>query len=183
MVIRYLCPDQCLPSILEVDLEDLKNRGFRGIILDIDNTLLKWDNEEVDEEVIAWVEQVKAAGFRLCLTSNGLKERVRKVAALFGVPAISKAVKPRKRPFRQALELLGTTPQETVMIGDQIFTDILGGNRMEFYTILINPLGSEEMATTKLVRGVERRVIRRLHKKGFISDQDVSYRMCNDRER
>ncbi|NMB13479.1 MAG: YqeG family HAD IIIA-type phosphatase, partial [Firmicutes bacterium] len=79
-MIKYLCPDECLASLLDVDLDKLKEKGYRGIILDIDNTLLAWADDELDRSAVAWVERAKAAGFQLCLTSNALKERVVRVA-------------------------------------------------------------------------------------------------------
>ena len=180
-MIRYLCPNECLASLLDVDLDKLRYKGFRGIILDIDNTLLAWADDELDQSVLAWVRRAKAAGFQLCLTSNALRERVLRVAGALDIPAIAGAIKPRKKPFRQALELLGTAPGETIGIGDQLFTDILGGNRMDLYTILIDPVATEELAATKVMRSLERRVIRRLSRKGYISERAAQRRLAAGR--
>ncbi|NMB44963.1 MAG: YqeG family HAD IIIA-type phosphatase [Firmicutes bacterium] len=177
-MIRYLCPNECLGSLLDVDLDKLSNKGYRGIILDIDNTLLPWRGDALEHAVLTWVERAKAAGFQLCLTSNALRERVVRVSEALEIPAIAGAIKPRKKPFRQALELLGTRSTETVVIGDQLFTDILGGNRMRLYTILIDPVGTEEMAFTRLVRRLERRIIRRLSRKGYISENAARRRLA-----
>ena len=182
-MIKYLCPDECLASLLDVDLDKLKEKGYRGIILDIDNTLLAWADDELDRSAVAWVERAKAAGFQLCLTSNALKERVVRVADALQIPAIAGAIKPRKKPFRQALALLGTAPGETIVIGDQMFTDILGGNRMDLYTILIDPVDMEELAATKVMRKLERRVIRRLSRKGYISESAAQRRLATGRRR
>ncbi|NMB13465.1 MAG: HAD hydrolase-like protein, partial [Firmicutes bacterium] len=99
------------------------------------------------------------------------------------IPAIAGAIKPRKKPFRQALALLGTAPGETIVIGDQLFTDILGGNRMDLYTILIDPVDMEELAATKVMRKLERRVIRRLSRKGYISESAAQRRLATGRRR
>jgi len=74
------------------------------------------------------------------------------------------------------LEILGTAPEATVVIGDQLFTDVLGGNRMDLYTILINPMSKEELGTTKIVRKVERRVLNRLYRKGLIDEAELELR-------
>ena len=182
-MIKYFCPNECLPSLLEVDLDKLTEKGYKGIIIDIDNTLLPWAGDELKSTILDWVDRAKASGFKLCLTSNALKDRVARVAKSLDIPAIAGAIKPRKKPFRQALQLLGTTPSETVVIGDQLFTDILGGNRMHLYTILIDPVDSEEMVGTKVLRRLERRIIRRLSRKGYISESAANRRLASGRKR
>ena len=78
---------------------------------------------------------MKKAGLKLCIISNALEERVRIVGEKLGIPWVARAIKPRKSPFKKALALLGTTPGETATVGDQLFTDIWGGNRMALFTI------------------------------------------------
>jgi HAD superfamily phosphatase (TIGR01668 family) len=113
---------------------------------------------------------MKQSGLKLCIVSNALEERVKIVGETLGIPWVSQAIKPRKVPFKKALALLGTTPGETATIGDQLFTDIWGGNRMALFTIWTNPLGRQELSFTKMVRRLEKLVARQLRKKGFISD-------------
>lgn len=167
-MIDLFCPDQSFESVVDIDLDSLWDRGIRALILDLDNTLLGWETDEIPGPVAEWVSKAKARGFRLCIASNGGKRRVTALAAALGIPAISKAIKPRKRPFKRALAILGVTPEVTAVIGDQIFTDVLGGNRMDLYTILIKPVSERELKTTRMVRKVERRVLSRLEKKGLI---------------
>lgn len=167
-MIRVLCPNQVAKSVCEIDLEALADRGIKGLILDLDNTLMGWDAVEMSPQVFEWVSSLREQGFRLCIASNALDERVRAVSEELGIPAIAKATKPRKRPFRKALDLLGLAPEEAAVIGDQIFTDILGGNRMDMHTILISPISEKELRTTRLVRRIERRVLSRLRKKGLL---------------
>ncbi|MGI6567851.1 MAG: YqeG family HAD IIIA-type phosphatase [Limnochordia bacterium] len=176
-MIKIFCPDECLGSLLDVNLDELWQNGYRGMILDIDNTLLPWAGDTLDQETVMWVRQAKEMGFRLCLTSNAFKERVHKIAAALDVPAVASAIKPRKRAFRLALDMLKTRPRETVVIGDQMFTDILGGNRMGLYTILIDPVAAEELKATKVMRRIERRIIRRLSRKGYISESAARRRL------
>ena len=175
-MIDLFCPDECVGSVVDIDLDALWAKGIRALILDVDNTLLAWETDDVPADVKAWVERAQAAGFKVCIASNGTKSRVMRVAKHLGVPAISKAIKPRKRPFRRALEMLGVSPEVTAVIGDQIFTDVLGGNRMELYTILINPISTEELGTTKIVRKVERKVLTRLYRKGLIDEAEFHLR-------
>lgn len=171
LLLHFLAPNDVARSIFDIDLDRLKKLGINGLIIDLDNTLLAWDRDEVPERAVAWVEEAKAKGFVLCIASNGLTERVFQIAKLLDVPAIPKAVKPRKKPFRQALQILRLPASQVAVVGDQVFTDVLGGNRMRLYTILINPVSRKELRTTRMVRRVERRVIERLHRKGYLSDQ------------
>lgn len=181
-MIDIFCPDECVESVLEINLESLKRIGMSALILDLDNTLLGWEADEIPRSVAGWVSEAKRAGFKVCIASNGTKSRVGRIAEALSVPAISKAVKPRKRPFRKALAILGAPPERTVVIGDQVFTDVLGGNRMELYTILIKPMSTTELKTTKMVRKVEKRVLSRLSKKGRIDERDLHDRWGGESE-
>ncbi len=176
-MIERFCPDEVHKSLHDVELSRLWEQGIRGIILDIDNTLVGWGSEVMSVKTLHWLRKAKQCGFRLCIASNGVTKRVEAMADAIGIPAIAKAVKPRKKPFRSALVLLDTTAEQTAVIGDQIFTDVFGGNRLDLYTILINPLSHDELSSTKLVRKVERSVMRRLHRKGYLSEQQLTSRL------
>lgn len=175
-MINILCPDECVETIFDIDLEGLWEKGIRALIVDLDNTLVAWEKENIQSNVIQWIERAKEIGFNVCIASNGTNRRVMQAAEKLGVPAIPKAIKPRKKPFKRALELLGVSPVEAAVVGDQIFTDVLGGNRMDIYTILNNPVSKKELRTTKMVRKVERRVLSRLHKKGLLCDEQMATR-------
>jgi HAD superfamily phosphatase (TIGR01668 family) len=176
-LLEVLCPSEIIGSVYDIDLNGLAERGIRALIIDLDNTLMGWDTADISPSVYKWLKAARCGGFQVCIASNGLNERVHRVAQSLGVPAIAKATKPRKRPFRKALEILGVSPEEVAVIGDQIFTDILGGNRMELYTILINPISQKELPTTQMVRHVEKRILSRLHKKGLLHENALKLRM------
>jgi uncharacterized protein len=167
-MLRKLCPKLQAESVLEIDLDELKKVGIRGIIFDLDNTLVEWKQEYITPEVIQLISKFKEAGFKMCILSNALEHRVEAVANELSIPYVSRAAKPRKSPFRKALEYMATEPEETAVVGDQLFTDILGGNRMELYTIWTPPLSDTEFFSTKAVRQLERLVIKRFRKKGII---------------
>lgn len=166
---QLLLPAEYRPSIHAVDLYSLKDRGIRGMIVDLDNTLVAWDHPDPTPEVRDWLETVQGTGIRPCIVSNNGPNRVRNFSRDLQVPAIASAAKPRRRSFREAMRLLGTEPYETAVVGDQIFTDVLGGNRLGLYTILVVPVTRREFIGTRLVRHVERAVLSYLARKGHLS--------------
>jgi HAD superfamily phosphatase (TIGR01668 family) len=167
-MLKKLCPKLQARSVLDLNIDELKSIGIRGIIFDLDNTLVEWKKDKLDPEVVALIRRFKAEGFQMCILSNALEYRVEVVAGLLDIPYVSGAIKPRKPSFRKALELLGTTPETTAVVGDQLFTDILGGNRMQLVTIWTLPLSKTEFIYTRAVRKVESLVIKRFRKKGII---------------
>lgn len=167
-MLEKLYPKVQAKSVLALDLGELRTAGIRGIIFDLDNTLVEWKQDNLNPEVVALITRFKEQGFRLCILSNALEHRVEVVAKALDIPYLSRAAKPRKSSFRKALELLGTAPGETAVVGDQLFTDIFGGNRMALYTIWTPPLSDTEFMSTRAVRQLERLVIRRFRKRGMM---------------
>jgi HAD superfamily phosphatase (TIGR01668 family) len=162
-VLAKLRPDLFVPSVYAINLDRLWARGVRGLIVDLDNTLVPWDNDRASRELLEWIQAAKARSFRLCLVSNNLRERVERFAGLLNIPSIPRAAKPRRRAFRRAMRLMGTEAHSTAVIGDQLFTDVLGGNRLELFTILVSPVTEREYWTTRLVRRLERWLLPRDH--------------------
>ncbi|MHB8169976.1 MAG: YqeG family HAD IIIA-type phosphatase [Thermincolia bacterium] len=160
-MVSLLYPDWHVSSIACIDLGELQCKGIKGIVFDLDNTIISWGDRDFSPTVMAWFKELKAKGFRLCILSNNTSGRVRGLARVLGIPAIPRAIKPRKKAFKKALLLLGTRPEETAVIGDQVFTDIFGGNRLGLYTILVFPMSRDEFIGTKLVRRIERLVLKK----------------------
>lgn len=164
----FFVPDEWHPSVYHIDLERLARRGVRGIVLDLDNTLVAWGADDPPEELRAWVRRVLSLGMRACIVSNNSSARVQSFAAALGVPGIPKAVKPRRAAFRRAMAVMGTGPAETVVVGDQVFTDVFGAKRLGLYTILVEPVARREFLGTQLVRRLEGLWLRRLRRRGLI---------------
>ncbi len=173
---RALLPDLVVNRVQDIDLTRLYRQGIRGLLIDLDNTLVPWDRASIGPDVAQWLQSVQSQGFSVCFVSNGMPERVAKFSADVGIPAVGRAVKPRKTPFRRALKLLGLTSDQCAVIGDQLFTDVLGGNRMGMLTVLINPLSEKELRSTRVVRRLEKRMLRRLIRQGFLSEASVEHR-------
>lgn len=159
-----LLPDLYVDTIFDIDLKYLMTKGIDSIIVDIDNTLVSWESEYASNEVVEWFREIKELGFKCCIISNNTRDRVIKFKKNLEVYAIYRAVKPRKKPFIKAMKLMNTTPDKTVVIGDQIFTDILGGNRLGAYTILVVPISKKEFFWTRIIRKLERRILRKIEK-------------------
>lgn len=156
-----LQPDARVTSVREVTPQWLAARGLEGLLVDLDDTLLAARSERVDEEVYAWFGSLRAAGVRVAILSNGETGRVASIAAQAGVPAVAMAGKPFARAFRRGLALLGDMPRERVaMLGDQLFTDVLGAKRAGLTAVLVTPLSPGKLPHTRLARLLERWVLR-----------------------
>lgn len=168
----YLFPDVYVDSVLDLPLEKIFALGIRAFIVDLDNTITEWNSLDVHEEIIGWIQSAKAMGFNFCLVSNNNRDRVNVVAENLQIPFVYKAGKPRRRAVRRALDVLQTSPEVTAMIGDQVFTDVLAGNRMNLFTILVVPINKREFLGTRFMRKIERFVLKaivRAVKKGEIN--------------
>jgi len=149
-------PKEYYNSVYEINYETLYEKGFRGLIFDIDNTLAVFDEALPSQKVIALFEKLQQMGFKLCLFSNNNKTRVSGFNQPLGLPAIHKAGKPKKKGIRKALHLLNLPCEQAVIIGDQMFTDVWGGNRSNVYTILVEPIAKRDEWTVKLKRAPEK---------------------------
>lgn len=150
-------------TIYDVDPRQLTSRGLRGLILDLDNTLVPWGVREAPDALGVWVQRARDAGLQLCIVSNSGGKRVVAFANALGVPVFTAAWKPHSGKLRRALALMGTTTDTTALVGDQVFTDVFGGNCLGLYTILVRPLSRREFVLTRLGRMiVERPFVRTL---------------------
>lgn len=166
------CPDEVVASVSDIQPESLKQQGIQAVLLDLDNTLVPWQKVDVPETVRQWIEAMKSAGLRLCLVSNTRRRRrLETLAKELGVAYVPKAFKPRRYGLRQALEQLQATPQQAVMIGDQIFTDVWGGNRMGMRTILVLPMARREFIGTKVSRLLERILLWAYRRAGILRER------------
>jgi HAD superfamily phosphatase (TIGR01668 family) len=158
-IIQLLRPKLFVRSITDVTPDILDSFQVKGIIIDLDNTLTPWQSEFLAPDNIRWLNTIKSHGFQVCLVSNNKGERIKKIASILDIPFVAKASKPRRRAFLKGMKAIGTKPQETAVIGDQVFTDVLGGNRLGLCTILVDPLSSYEFVGTRLMRIPERAVL------------------------
>jgi hypothetical protein len=153
---RVFRPDSYARRLNDVSLDDLAARGFTGIIVDLDNTLVGYGQDRFAPEDAAWIASARSRGFGICLVSNNFTERVARVGAELGVPAIPSALKPLPRGFALALRELGTPRERTVVVGDQLFTDVLGAKCFGLHAILTEPIVAKDWLGTRVLRFLER---------------------------
>lgn len=134
-------PRGVYPSVTAIDPEALARRGVRLVLADLDNTLVPYKVTEPPAEVVAWKEALEEQGIQLFLLSNSRKPgRAQRFAQKLGIPYQGHSGKPRKAGYLRAMERMGCTPRETVMVGDQIFTDTLGANNAGVTPLLVEPI-------------------------------------------
>lgn len=171
-MLKQFLPDEHVKSILEITPEQLKSRGIKGIITDLDNTLVEWDRPNATPALIKWFEELKKQNILVTIVSNNNKERVGAFADPLDIPFIFQARKPLAKAFKKAITQMGIKKEEAVVIGDQLLTDVLGGNRSGFHTILVVPVAQTDGFFTKFNRFAERRILNWFRKKGMVSWED-----------
>lgn len=154
-----LSPDFYYSSVTAIDLAVLRQAGVRHLLIDLDNTLMPRDSSEVPPEVRTWVNALPDTGMNACLVSNNWHAHVASVADGIGLPIVTRALKPFPPAFRKGLRVLGGTSDTTAVVGDQIFTDVLGGNLLGMMTVLVLPQSTSDLPHTLLLRRAERRVL------------------------
>lgn len=160
-------PDYYAASVHEITVQWLQSHQLDTLLLDADNTLKRYHNPEPEPGVEVWLAELRQAGIRLCIVSNGLGPRIQQFANLLKLPVVCKALKPRPTGLRRAMELLGAAPAQTAMAGDQIFADIAAGRNAEVTTIFVEPIApQDEHWYTRIKRPCERWLIRRWKARG-----------------
>jgi len=151
-----LRPDFYLKTVSDIDLDALTSRGVDTLLVDLDNTLLPRDGSDIPESARRWVRSLADKGFTVCLVSNNWHERVSTVADELGIDLVAKAVKPLPFAFIRALRMVGSTRARAAVVGDQMFTDVLGGKLLGMVTIMVLPLSESDLPHTLALRRVER---------------------------
>ncbi|WOV89174.1 YqeG family HAD IIIA-type phosphatase [Sporosarcina oncorhynchi] len=162
-------PDEYVKDIFHISPDVLKEKGIKGIITDLDNTLVEWDRPEATPEIIEWIRSMEQAGLQVTILSNNNQLRVKAFCDPIGTPFIFDARKPLRKSFKRALSMMGLKKEEVVMVGDQIMTDVLGGNRFGIHTILVVPVANSDGFFTKFNRMMERRILDKLKRSGMIN--------------
>ena len=157
-MLRRFYPNEYLDSAYQIEFERLFLEGYRGIIFDVDNTLVH-HGAPADERAKKLFAQLKKLGYQCCLLSNNKEPRVKMFNDEVQVQYIFKAGKPKVSGYERAMELMGTHKENTLFVGDQIFTDVYGANRAGIRTILTKPIHPKEEIQIVLKRYLEKIVL------------------------
>lgn len=151
-------PDEYLESTYKIDFEEQYRKGYRGIIFDIDNTLVP-HGAPSDKRAEKLFEGLKKMGFQCCLLSNNQYQRVSSFNEKTQVHFIENAHKPSRKNYLKAMELMGTKIENTLFVGDQLFTDVYGAKRVGIHNILVKPIHPKEEIQIVLKRKLEKIVL------------------------
>jgi len=171
-MLKKFLPNEFYHSVLDISPDHLKEMGIKGIITDLDNTLVEWDRPEATPVLTEWFKKMDDAGIKIAVVSNNNETRVGKFCDPLGIPFIPRARKPLSIAYKRAFKLLNLKADEVVMIGDQLLTDILGGNRQGIHTILVVPVASTDGLYTRFNRMIERKILASFRRKGLLYWED-----------
>ena len=163
---NLVLPSNYLPSIYHIDYNKLKKNNIDTLLFDIDNTVAKVDDLKVPKETIKLFNNLKQ-NFKILLISNNHKERVKPVAEYLDVKALWDADKPEKKAYDKALEMLNSSKENAVAIGDQILSDIVGANKYKIKSILVDQLAKENNIQTGLAQKLQKYMIKKLSKQNL----------------
>ena len=168
--LNLLLPDVYLENIYSIDIEKLKTqKNIKGIIIDLDNTLVPYGQKNPKDKIKDWIKQAKQSGLKIYIVSNSHIRKVTDIGNLLEIPYFYNCFKPMQKYILRAMEEMNTANQETAIIGDQILTDVLGGNLAQLLTILVYPLSpADSILTTLFNRTLERLIFSFWSKNGKI---------------
>ena len=156
-----LYPNVLLNRVEDISIELLQKNKIKALILDVDNTLVDY-SKILKKDVIKWANEMKGQGIKLYILSNtNDKKKVERISKELNIPYKYFASKPLKRGFKKIQKELKEKPEKIGVVGDQIFTDVLGGNRCKMFTILVEPINEKDIFITKWKRPIERRIKRK----------------------
>lgn len=156
-----LYPKLYYKKVTDIDPEILKENNIEALILDVDNTLLDFDLQII-EGLENWYTGIKVAGIKCIILSNSNKlDKIKMIANLLDIPYIRFATKPLKRGFKKAQLKLNIPNKNIAVVGDQIFTDVIGANRCGMFSILVEPIAKKDIWMTRVKRPLENIVIKK----------------------
>ena len=161
-------PDMYQKSIYHIDYDKLWEDGIRCILFDLDNTCVPYVEKVPSKKLISLFDSLKDMGFKVIIFSNASKKRLEPFKNELLVDCSYSSKKPSKRKFLKVLKMFNFDLSEVAIIGDQLFTDIFGGNRIGIKTILVNPMSDKDMPITKIFRFLEKIQYRKMSKRGIL---------------
>ena len=156
-----LYPKAYFNSVIDITIEFLEQNKIKGLILDVDNTLIDY-NKNMLVGLDKWIEKIKQSNIKLYIVSNSNhKEKVENTAKILDIPYTYFAKKPLKSGLNKAKKALELPNEQIAVVGDQIFTDVIGANRSQMFSILVKPIDEKDIWATKIKRPIENRIIQK----------------------
>ena len=162
---HFIRPLRIVASVTNISLDSLAREGVRGIVLDLDNTLVGWRTLKPSPEVAAWVKQAIETGYAVAIVSNNVRAWVSSVASMLGIVTfVHQALKPLPFGIIRAVKELRVARKEIIVIGDQLFADVLGAKLLGIRAILTEPIVTKEHPAMGFVRSAERFMLKGAHR-------------------
>lgn len=158
-MLNLFLPNKHVQSIYDLTPELFKDEGISGVVVDLDNTLVPWNVADASENVRNWLFSLIDANLQVIIFSNNDEERVRRFAEPLEIPYIYRAKKPLKKSFEKATKMMGISKGQLAVVGDQLLTDILGGNNIGAYTVLVVPIVQTDAPITQFNRRIEKLIM------------------------
>ena len=162
MSLENYMPDFALEKAYDVTVESLKKHGIKVVFVDLDNTLIAWNNPDGTPEMRQWLHDLQDAGIPVVVVSNNKYERVKRAVEKFGIEFEAFAIKPFTFGINRALKRFDVQPYEVIMIGDQLMTDIRAAKRAGLKSVLVKPLIKTDSINTQINRWRERRTMKKI---------------------
>ncbi|KXT73983.1 Hydrolase, HAD subfamily IIIA [Streptococcus sp. DD10] len=165
MAIENYMPDFAVEAVYNVTVEGLRKQGVKAVLVDLDNTLIAWNNPDGTPEMRQWLSDLSNAGICVVVVSNNNRKRVKRAVEKFDIDYVYWALKPFTLGIRRALKRYQISKDEVVMVGDQLMTDIRAAHRAGIRSILVKPLVKHDSIKTQINRARERRVLQKITEK------------------
>ena len=164
-MLEKFIPDYSFDNVHKISKEFLVSLGIKGVLLDIDNTLEPYENKKPSEPVLAWLKSLQSVGISIAFVSNNNRKRVDTFNQELGFISYSRAMKPFASTILKAMKKIGTDSKNTVLIGDQMLTDIYGAHNASIRSILVDPIKDKTDLFTKMKRKLEKIIKTKYEKK------------------
>jgi len=158
-----LKPDYYLDTVFQIPYEELWENKIRGLVFDIDNTIAPYEEHQPSAKITALMAKLQRMGFQICLLTNNTNRRLKCFDKPLGIDGFANAIKPLARGVRKAMKQMGTKPEHTAIIGDQLLSDVWAGKNARVTTVLVKPLSNKDLAFVHIKRRIEGRLLRRYY--------------------
>lgn len=179
---KFFLPDDFIEKYEFIDVEYMNMYNKKVIISDLDNTLISWDSKKDTKELSRWLKKMRRAGFDIIVVSNNTEERVQEFCKQLNLAYVAEAKKPLTLGFKKALSKLNRKPEEAIILGDQVLTDVFGAKSLGVMSVLVKPISKTDAFKTRINRFFEGLIIQNLtRRKAFPKMKKISYKFKHNK--